>query len=418
MNPLDEIIKANRFDGGPALPSVCSAHPDVLAASLLLAEHLDRRLLIEATSNQVNQHGGYTGQTPARFIAGVRALARTHGVAAERLLFGGDHLGTQAWKSLPADDAMVEAEAMIGAYVKAGFTKIHLDCSEGCAGEPATLSDGPAATRAARLAGAAENAADDPEALRYIVGTEVPPPGGARRDDEPIKATPPARAIATLDAHADAFAKQGLQAAFARVRGLVLQPGLEFAPEHVEHFRRDSPDHLSAMLTDHSALCFEAHSTDYQHPSVHADLARRNFAILKVGPALTFAWREALYALSHIDLWYNGGAHVAEVMEAIMLEDTSGWNTHYHGDETRRRIMRHFSYADRIRYYWAHPEAIKAVDALKRRIDRCALPTPLLEQYLPAETLEIADGLSLSPAMNLLLAHVQRALHPYFRTAL
>ena len=415
MTPLDAIIRANRAGNGPALPSVCSAHPDVLAASLLLAEALDRPLLIEATSNQVNHHGGYAGQRPADFIATVRAQAASLGVDADRVIFGGDHLGPQAWKARPVAEAMAEAEAMIAAYVRAGFTKIHLDCSEGCAGEPAALPDGPAAERAARLARVAEETAPDAAALRYVIGTEVPPPGGARHDGEGIAPTPPERAAATLDAHAAAFAALGLDAAFARVRGLVVQPGLEFAPAHIDRFPMDAPDNLSPVLAPFPDLCFEAHSTDYQHPEVFPELARRHFALLKVGPALTFAWREALYALSHVDVWRHGGAHISETMERLMLTRPAHWRSHYHDDPAQQHLMRHFGYADRIRYYWAQPDALDAVDALKAR--SADIPPPLLSQYLPEATIARAETLPLPRATALLAAHVQGALLPYFRTA-
>lgn len=416
-NPLDPIIAANRAGTGPALPSICSAHPDVLTASILLAVELGRPLLVEATSNQVNHRGGYTGMTPADFIAEVRGRAARLGLAPELLLFGGDHLGPQAWKSQPVEAAMAEAEEMIAAYVKAGFTKIHLDCSEGCAGEPAALSDGPAAARAARLAQVAEAAAPDASALRYIVGTEVPPPGGARHDDEGIAPTPPERASATLDAHAEAFAKLGLEAAFARVRGLVVQPGLEFAPAHIDHFPMESEDRLSAVLAAWPELCFEAHSTDYQRPEVYTELARRHFAILKVGPALTFAWREALYGLSHAMVWTEGGAHISEVMEALMTARPASWQGHYHGDPAQQRLLRHFGYADRIRYYWTDPKAQAAVAALKAQFDAAPPPPPLLAQYLPEATIARAAGLDLPPAEALLVAHVQGALLPYFAEA-
>ena len=63
------------------------------------------------------------------------------------------------WRAEPAAQAMSKAEAMVTAYVWAGFSKIHLDASMGCAGEPAALDDETIATRAARLAKAAEKAA-------------------------------------------------------------------------------------------------------------------------------------------------------------------------------------------------------------------------------------------------------------------
>lgn len=411
MADLTDIIHKNR-NGGPAIPSVCSAHPDVLSAALLLAHELDRPVLIEATSNQVNHRGGYTGMTPADFIADVRARAEGLGVDPGRVIFGGDHLGPQAWKSQPPEAAMAEARQMIEAYVGAGFTKIHLDCSEGCKGEPAQLADGPAAARATELAEVAEAAAPDPAAIHYIIGTEVPPPGGARSDGETIAPTPPDRAEATLEAHRAAFAERGLEAAWARVRGLVLQPGLEFAPAHVDRFDMDQPDLLSPLLADRPDLCFEAHSTDYQDPAVYPDLARRHFAILKVGPALTFAWREALYALSHVRQWVDGGAHVSEAMEALMLANPGSWQGHYAGDAARQKLLRHFGYADRIRYYWTAPEAQAAVAGVLDGWPEA--PVPLLAQYLPAATRARAEALDFPLARALLIAHVQEALLPYF----
>ncbi|MDB6178266.1 class II D-tagatose-bisphosphate aldolase, non-catalytic subunit [Paracoccus sp. Z330] len=417
MTALDTIIRDNRTRNGAALPSICSAHPDVLTASLLLAEELDRPLLIEATSNQVNHQGGYTGMTPSDFIATLRKRAEALGTDADRLMFGGDHLGPQAWKHLAPEQAMQEARDMISAYVRAGFSKIHLDCSEGCAGEPAALTDAPAAARAAELAAVAEAAAADPAQLRYIIGTEVPPPGGARHDDEGIAPTPPERASATLIAHRDAFAAAGQQEAFGRVRGLVVQPGLEFAPAHVDRFDMSSPDHLSDVLAPYPDLCFEAHSTDYQYPEVFAELAKRNFAILKVGPALTFAWREALYVLSHIDSWMNGTAHISDLTEHAMTASAGYWKSHYHGDPAHQRLMRHFGLADRIRYYWAQPDVFVAVQDLRDRMNTTPPPMPVLAQYFDDRTIARAQSLPICFADALLVAHVQRALLPYYTGA-
>ncbi len=411
MNQLDAIIAANR-SGGPALPSVCSAHEDVLEASLRLAETLDRPLLVEATSNQVNQFGGYTGMQAADFTAFVHAICDRAGVSRDRVLFGGDHLGPQAWKAEPAADAMAKARDMMRAYVEAGFTKIHLDCSEGCAGEPAQLGDEIVAARAAELAEICELAAPEPEALRYIIGTEVPPPGGARSDEHGIVSTPPARALATLETHRAAFAERGLDGAWSRIRGLVLQPGLEFAPAHIDRFDTARPDDLSPVLEGQGLLCFEAHSTDYQRDEVYPDLARRHFALLKVGPALTFAWREALYGLSHIHGWMTGAAHISEEMERLMLADPGYWQGHLHGDADQQRRLRHFGYSDRIRYYW--PQAQGAVAAMLEALEGLDPPAPLLAQYLPPDTREIAATLPLPWPRAMLLASVQLMLLPYF----
>ena len=178
---LRDIIQRNRAGQTVAVPSVCSAHPDVLRASLILAERLDRQIVIEATSNQVNQDGGYTGMRPADFIRFVNTLADDARIDRSRIVFGGDHLGPQAWRALDADRAMAKAETLVRDYTAAGFGKIHLDCSEGCAGEPAQLGDELTAKRSARLARICCEGGLDP---LFVVGTEVPPPGGARADED------------------------------------------------------------------------------------------------------------------------------------------------------------------------------------------------------------------------------------------
>ena len=104
--------------------------------------------MIEATSNQVNQFGGYTGMEPIDFANYIELIAKSVGVDMDLVILGGDHLGPQVWRSEPADVAMRHAADMIRDYVNAGFRKIHLDCSEGCAGEPAQVGDALAAGRA------------------------------------------------------------------------------------------------------------------------------------------------------------------------------------------------------------------------------------------------------------------------------
>ena len=148
---------------GEGVVSVCSAHPTVIEASL---KHLGERRLIEATCNQVNQEGGYTGLTPESFRKSVEALAARAGLDKADLALGGDHLGPNPWKRLPAEAAMQRAEAMVADYARAGFTKLHLDTSMPCAGDPPVLDEGLVAERAARLADAAFRAASAGTARR------------------------------------------------------------------------------------------------------------------------------------------------------------------------------------------------------------------------------------------------------------
>ena len=93
-------------DGAAGVTSVCTAHPLVIEAALSHGLRTGQRVLIEATCNQVNQDGGYTGMTPADFRGFVEGIATEVGFDPARIILGGDHLGPNPWKHLPPEEAM------------------------------------------------------------------------------------------------------------------------------------------------------------------------------------------------------------------------------------------------------------------------------------------------------------------------
>jgi D-tagatose-1,6-bisphosphate aldolase subunit GatZ/KbaZ len=399
------------------ITSVCSAHPLVIEATLRRGLREDAVVLIEATCNQVNQEGGYTGMTPADFRRFIEGIAASTGFPANRIILGGDHLGPNPWRKLPAREAMQRAEAMIEAYIEAGFEKIHLDTSMGCAGEPVALADELTASRAARLAAAAERSA-----LRlgrrppvYIIGTEVPPPGGATHALDEIEITGAEAAVQTLEVHRAAFAQAGVEAALERVIGIVVQPGVEFGNANVAIYKPGRASALIGSLDRMPSLLFEAHSTDYQPEEALSALVDGGFAILKVGPGLTFALREALYGLDAIASTLAGKPlpdALQPTMEAIMLEHPGHWNSHYGGTDEEQRLQRHFSYSDRIRYYWPDPRATAAVERLFDRLED-DIPETLISQYLGRLYPKIVSKEIMPRSHDLCIAAIDAALAPY-----
>jgi len=378
-----------RIAGTPrGITSVCSAHPVVLRATLRHGHDTGAPVLIEATCNQVNHKGGYTGMKPADFAALVYRIAEEERCPVAQITLGGDHLGPNPWRAQPVETAMTEAETMVAAYVAAGFRKLHLDCSMGCAGEPEALDDETTANRAARLAAVAEAAAREtglPSPL-YIIGTEVPPPGGADHVLDTVTPTAPEAAARTIDIHRTVFSEAGLDDAFGRVIGLVVQPGVEFGNHNVIRYDRTAARALIRVLDDAPQFVFEAHSTDYQGVAPLSELVADGFAILKVGPELTFVLREALYALDLIasDLLPDYGARpLMRAMEAAMLAEPENWHRHYGGTAAETHLLRHYSLSDRIRYYWPSPQAEAAVAHLLSSLDGMRVPLPLLMQHLP-----------------------------------
>jgi D-tagatose-1,6-bisphosphate aldolase subunit GatZ/KbaZ len=399
--------------------SICSAHPWVLAAAMAQALDDGTPLLVESTSNQVDQFGGYTGMRPVDFVRFVHLIADRVGLPRSRLILGGDHLGPNAWRSLPAEEAMQRAEALIDAYVSAGFTKIHLDTSMSCAGDATRLSDDVVAERASRLCAIAEAAADR-EGLTarpvYVIGTEVPVPGGAAEELATVEVTSPDAAEDTVAVHRSAWRARGLGDAWRRVIALVVQPGVEFDHTKVVDYRPELAGNLSRVLEKTPGLVFEAHSTDYQTPEALNALVRDGFSILKVGPGVTFALREALYALSDIEaelLPAGRRANLPELVERVMLSKPGNWEKYYHGDDEHQRLLRTYSYSDRIRYYWADPEIDDAAHKLIGNLSGVQIPDNLLSRYLPEQYWQVRRGSIDASPMKLIEARVRDVIRTY-----
>ncbi|OWY83964.1 class II D-tagatose-bisphosphate aldolase non-catalytic subunit, partial [Raoultella ornithinolytica] len=194
MSPLQTLLASHRAGANVGLYSVCCSNEQVLRAAMHVALAHGTVLLVEATSNQVDQFGGYTGMTPPQYRDYVGTLADEEGFPLERLILGGDHLGPNAWQKRPAAEAMTHARVLIEAYVAAGFHKIHLDCSMSCADDPVPLPDAIVAARSAELAEIAERTAAEhglPPPV-YVIGTEVPIPGGEASLAEGLQVTTPA----------------------------------------------------------------------------------------------------------------------------------------------------------------------------------------------------------------------------------
>ena len=415
-NRVAAVIAAHKRHGRGGIVSVCSAHPAVIRAAEELAREYGATLLLESTSNQVDQFGGYTGLTPAQFIAQVKALLP----ADANPVFGGDHLGPNRWQHLPSDEAMKNSEELIRHYVQAGYEKIHLDCSMSCAGDLVPLPDATVAERAARLCCIAEDTrAAMPGAvpLVYIIGTEVPVPGGAKEALDGVTPTTPDAARTTYAVHKDTFAAHGLgDDVWARVVALVVQPGVEFDHHGVEDYRPERATALSAVAHDFPHAVFEAHSTDYQTPQAFKDLVRDHFAILKVGPALTFAYREALFGLSQIaiELGLETDTDLIGEADTVMREAPADWQKYYHGDRREQRLLRAYSLSDRIRYYWTKPRLAKSVQELLDVLGTREIPLGVAHQYLPlgAEACR-ARGEKIT-ADNLINNTIKAALAPYY----
>jgi len=415
---LQKIAEANRADGTQGIYSVCSAHRQVIESAVLQAKSDQSLLLIEATCNQVNQEGGYTGMTPNDFRDYVRAIAAEFSFSTDRLILGGDHLGPNPWRSEPAAQAIAAAKTMVEGYVRAGFTKVHLDASMACADDPQALSDEVVAARAADLCQAAESVADRASTPYYIIGTEVPVPGGAHEDLQELAATRVEDLARTIDIHREVFQARGLERAWKRVIGVVVQPGVEFDHARVIDYQPEKAKALSEAILRYERLVYEAHSTDYQTEAALTNLVRDHFAILKVGPGLTYAAREALFALSHIEQeWVTDRplSNIRAKLDEIMVAQPKYWEPYYGGTEAERALARKYSFSDRLRYYWPDPTVEASFQVLVKNLSERPVPLSLLSQFAPSAFRAIRNGELRNDPLSIIRHRIQEVLGMYAR---
>ena len=424
---LIDLARANRAGEPVGIYSVCSAEPSVLRAAMIQAQRDGVIVLIEATTNQVNQFGGYTGMTPPDFRAFVHAIAAEIGLPSARIVLGGDHLGPHVWRSRGSDAAMRLARDLVRDYVGAGFTKIHLDASMRLADDPADrpLDEATVAERAADLCAVAEAAVAllpaDASRPVYVVGSEVPIPGGELADSAAPAVTSVEAVDRTLDETRRAFAGHGVGAALERVLALVTQPGVEFGDSVVFEYDDRAASALAARTPHQAPLVYEAHSTDYQTEAALGRMVRDHFAVLKVGPGLTFALRETLFALEAIEgewLARRRGvvpSRLRETLQRVMIDHPEHWRPYFAGDEDELRFARDFSFSDRSRYYWPQPEVRASVERLVDNLSADPIPLALLSQYLPIQYLAVREGTLPNDPRALIRAGVGTVVDAYAR---
>ncbi len=400
-NALKTIIKQHKTGKPIGIYSVCSSNRYVLEASMKQALMDNSMLLIESTSNQVDQFGGYSGMNPRQFVQYVQGICRKINFPFDRIILGGDHLGPNVWQNLPSSQAMTFAVDQIKAYVEAGYTKIHLDTSMRCLDDskndplnPATIAE-----RAVQLCKAAEQANENStHDLLYIIGSEVPIPGGAQEALTELVPTAIDDLAETIEVTKEAFYKHGLQRTWERVIAVVIQPGVEFSDSDVIEYDRTKARNLSEFIEQYENLVYEAHSTDYQTELKLKQLVEDHFAILKVGPALTFAFREAVLAIDQIEtemLSLHKGLMPSQVMKTVeeaMVSNPTYWEKYYHGNSRKQQFARLYSLSDRIRYYWPLPQVESALSHLINNLKSVSIPLSLVSQYLPHQYHAIRNG--------------------------
>ncbi len=420
----------SRGSGQKGVYSVCTTHAAVLEAALMRGRR-GENLVIETTANQVNQFGGYTGMTAKDFIQRIREKMKILNIPSEAIVFGSDHAGPFPWRNEPEARAMEKARCLVAESVLAGYTKIHIDASMHLADDPGNrtrpLEPRVGARRSAELCKVAEESWESMRgrvpgtpAPLYVIGTDVPAPGGTESGAAEPQVTTAEELEESVALCHETFLSFGLEKAWERVIAVVVQPAVEHGERIVHRYDRKK---VQGLVVARKKLIpktvFEAHATDYQTEGALRQMVQDGFAILKVGPSLTGAVREALFLLEYVEEACSSiekelkRSKLADVLEQAMVSNPDHWKSYYQGDEAEKRFLRKFGLSDRCRYYWGVPAVTHAVDQLLANLRSVEIPLALLNQYMPRQSLRVQEGaLPLDPD-SLIRAQVDEVLARY-----
>ena len=214
-----------------------------------------------------------------------------------------------------------------------------------------------------------------------------------------------------------AFANENLSPVWERVLAIVVQPGVEEKDAGCTEYDREKAKELSAAIKEIPDLVFEGHSTDYQTKIKLREMVEDGVAILKVGPGLTFAAREALFALSFIEDEYctvsgKTPSNFRKVLDDEMLKNDKNWKKHYHGTPEEIALKRKYSFSDRSRYYYATEAVDKAIKTMLENLkDGC--PLNLLSQFMPIQYTKVREGNLKNNPKELVLDRVGNTIDEY-----
>jgi D-tagatose-1,6-bisphosphate aldolase subunit GatZ/KbaZ len=231
--------------------------------------------------------------------------------------------------------------------------------------------------------------------LLYVIGTEVPAPGGSDEVEEGLKITKVEDFEETIALTKEHFYRNNLQRAWERVIAVVVQPGVEHGDHTIIEYDRQKAEELTDALKKHPGIVFEGHATDYQTGEGLKAMVEDGIAFLKVGPSLTFSAREALFLLNYIEdelFSRNDGkkhSHFIRTLEQAMLKNPVHWKKHYTGSEWELSFARKYSLFDRSRYYWGDEDVVESLRALIENLRSVDLPPSLISQFFPAQYAKI-----------------------------
>jgi len=355
------LMKKNWFK--KPLPSFCTSNFDVIKIILIYAKIYRLSVLIECTSNQVNQFGGYSGLKPKEFYKKIILLSKKIQLNRKYIIFGADHLGPLPWKNLNKKNAFKNAEKLLKSISKEKFEKIHLDTTIVCGNEKKLNLDKVRSRFFELFKSIPKKKLKN---IYLVAGSEVPYAGGGDFKENISKLKDVQNDYSIYNSIINQ--KKSKKREFA----LVIEPGMSFTNDKIFKPNFKNLKNIS-KFSKKKNIFFEAHSTDYQRMDVLKKLVKSNFKFLKVGPELTFKYHQSLKLMLDLEKRYTPiyfRSNLNNELNKIMKKKNKYWKDYYKGSTSKINFLKFNSLLDRVRYYWNHSSVDRSKEKLFKNIDR------------------------------------------------
>lgn len=397
---IDKLIKTK------ALPSFCTSNFDVIKIIIFFCKIKKLPCLIECTSNQVNQNGGYTKNTPKSFIKKIFKISKNLKFKKKNLYLGGDHLGPLPWKYNSKTIALKNSIKLIGDFLRQNYCKIHIDTSIKCRDDKQINNK--------MIFNRSKEILKTPIIKKrlkdkfLIIGSEVPLSGSG--DVNKLTVTSKEQ----IKGECNQFKKVLKDLKLKNKKfGLVIEPGMKYMHSKVVVPKFKKFFEIKKISKDENFV-FEAHSTDFQSQQILTKLVQNNFKFLKVGPELTLNYSKAIFFMHQIEKKFYKKKHsnIRKVILKSMINNPKYWKDYY-----KKKNENHFlnSKLDRMRYYLHVNSVSKSINLLKKNINNITFEKnfSLLNQINKKEFLRYQQN-KLSNFEIIQLIYISKVLKKYF----
>jgi len=419
---LMDIMEANRGGEGKGIYAVESQNSTVQEAYLRQALADGSPALFEICADMLDPHGQGGKMLPDDFIANVRRDAGKTGFPRDRLFFGVNDLSPSLWKGESIESALKKTRAFISDLVSLGFKKLGIHAAIPLKGDPADqpLPQEVIVAREAALYKAAEGAAatlPEEEKPLYVIDAH---PGQVMAEDQENVVRKEDVEIA-VDMFAKTAEAAGLPEMKERLLAVRIFSGVGHDGEKVIPFDSSLLEELGGCVYRTKPVVMEVLQTDFQPQTVLDELAHNHFALMSVGPELTYTMREALFSLAMMEnetMIGKPGVYLSNFiieLDRSMQSAPQHWQKYYTGNGFEQLIARKYSLYDRSRFYWEDKEVRKTKKRLFENLIEYPIPLTVMRQFMPYQYERVAAGELENKPDELVMDAVRRALRRYSR---